>query len=161
MAPESVKIDKPQNVCCLVVEYLAGGTLKSYLIKNRIKKLPLKVVVRIALDIARGLSYMHSLNIVHRDVKTENMLLDKEGRVKITDFGVSRVEAANLSEMTVRTGTVGYMAPEVFIGIPYDRKCDVYSFGICLWEIYCCSMPFYNITSIEESSPAFYKVCCE
>ncbi|KAL2537985.1 Protein kinase superfamily protein [Forsythia ovata] len=112
MAPESVKIDKPQNVCCLVVEYLAGGTLKSYLIKNRIKKLPLKVVVRIALDIARGLSYMHSLNIVHRDVKTENMLLDKEGRVKITDFGVSRVEAANLSEMTVRTGTVGYMAPE-------------------------------------------------
>lgn len=57
---------------------------------------------------------MHSLKIVHRNVKTENMLLDKEGRVKITDFGVSRVEAANLAEMTGQTGTLGYMAPEVF-----------------------------------------------
>ncbi|CAA3022985.1 serine threonine- kinase HT1-like [Olea europaea subsp. europaea] len=157
MEPDGGKIDKPQNICCIVVEYLMGGTLKSYLIRNRIKKLPLKVVVGLALDIARGLSYMHSLKVVHRNVKTENMLLDKEGRVKITDFGVSRVEAANLAEMTGQTGTLGYMAPEVLIGNPYDQKCDVYSFGICLWEIYCCSMPFPNIASIEETSLVVYK----
>lgn len=61
------------------------------------------------------LSFLHSKNIVHRDVKTENVLLDKDGRVKIADFGVARLEASNLAEMTGYTGTPGYMAPEVSI----------------------------------------------
>jgi serine/threonine protein kinase len=59
------------------------------------------------------LSYLHSKKIVHRDVKTENMLLDKTRTVKIADFGVARVEASNPSDMTGETGTLGYMAPEV------------------------------------------------
>jgi serine/threonine protein kinase len=60
------------------------------------------------------LCYLHSEKIVHRDVKTENMLLDKTRTVKIADFGVARVEASNPSDMTGETGTLGYMAPEVF-----------------------------------------------
>lgn len=60
------------------------------------------------------LSYLHSEKIVHRDVKTENMLLDKTRTVKIADFGVARVEASNPNDMTGETGTLGYMAPEVF-----------------------------------------------
>lgn len=56
---------------------------------------------------------MHSKNIVHRDVKSENLLIDKDGRVKIADFGVARFQASNSSEMTGYTGTPGYMAPEV------------------------------------------------
>jgi serine/threonine protein kinase len=59
------------------------------------------------------LSYLHSKKIVHRDVKTENMLLDKTRTVKIADFGVARLEASNPSDMTGETGTLGYMAPEV------------------------------------------------
>lgn len=59
------------------------------------------------------LSYLHSQKIVHRDVKTENMLLDRSGTVKIADFGVARVEAQNPNDMTGETGTLGYMAPEV------------------------------------------------
>lgn len=59
MEPDGGKIEKPQNICCIVVEYLMGGTLKSYLIRNRIKKLPLKVVVGLALDIARGYISIH------------------------------------------------------------------------------------------------------
>lgn len=59
------------------------------------------------------LSYLHSEKIVHRDVKTENMLLDKSRTVKIADFGVARVEASNPNDMTGETGTLGYMAPEV------------------------------------------------
>lgn len=60
-----------------------------------------------------SLSYLHSKKIVHRDVKTENMLLDGHGTLKIADFGVARVEAQNPSDMTGETGTLGYMAPEV------------------------------------------------
>ncbi|KAF7806100.1 serine/threonine-protein kinase STY13-like [Senna tora] len=144
-------ISMPSNVCCVVVEYLPGG-LKSYLIKNRRRKLPFKVVIQLALDLARGLSYLHSQKIVHRDVKTENMLLDKSRTVKIADFGVARVEASNPNDMTGETGTLGYMAPEVLNGNPYNRKCDVYSFGICLWEIYCCDMPYPDLTFSEVTS---------
>ncbi|KAJ0982499.1 hypothetical protein J5N97_010754 [Dioscorea zingiberensis] len=142
----------PARACCVVVEYLPGGNLKQFLIKNRRKKLPYKIVIQIALDLARGLSYLHSRKIVHRDVKTENMLLDTHRTLKIADFGVARVEAQNPQDMTGETGTLGYMAPEVLNGKPYNRKCDVYSFGICLWEIYCCDMPYPDLSFAEVSS---------
>lgn len=149
---ENGHIGMPSNICCVVVEYLPGGALKSYLIKNRRRKLAFKVVVQMALDMARGLSYLHSQKIVHRDVKTENMLLDKTRTVKIADFGVARVEASNPNDMTGETGTLGYMAPEVLNGNPYNRKCDVYSFGICVWEIYCCDMPYPDLSFSEVTS---------
>lgn len=142
----------PARACCVIVEYLAGGTLKQYLIKNRRKKLTYKIVIQLALDLARGLSYLHSKKIVHRDVKTENMLLDTQRNLKIADFGVARVEAQNPKDMTGETGTLGYMAPEVLEGKPYDHKCDVYSFSICLWEIYCCDMPYPDLSFVEVSS---------
>ncbi|XWS40754.1 hypothetical protein CRYUN_Cryun17cG0022700 [Craigia yunnanensis] len=149
---ENGHIGMPSNVCCVVVEYCPGGALKAYLIKNRRRKLAFKVVVQLALDLARGLSYLHLKKIVHRDVKTENMLLDKTRTVKIADFGVARLEASNPNDMTGETGTLGYMAPEVLNGNPYNRKCDVYSFGICLWEIYCCDMPYPDLSFSEVTS---------
>ncbi|CAN6439683.1 unnamed protein product [Victoria cruziana] len=142
----------PARACCVVVEYQPGGTLKQFLIKNRRKKLAYKTVILLALDLARGLSYLHSRKIVHRDVKTENMLLDRTRTLKIADFGVARVEAQNPKDMTGETGTLGYMAPEVLNGQPYNRRCDVYSFGICLWEIYCCEMPYPYLSFAEVSS---------
>ncbi|PPS07747.1 hypothetical protein GOBAR_AA12907 [Gossypium barbadense] len=188
----------PSRACCVVVEYLPGGTLKNFLIRNRRKKLAFKVVIQLALDLSRGLlnfavkvldwgedgiataaeaaalrasfrqevavwhkldhpnvtklSYLHSKKIVHRDVKTENMLLDARRNLKIADFGVARVEAQNPKDMTGETGTLGYMAPEVLDGKPYNRRCDVYSFGICLWEIYCCDMPYADLSFAEVSS---------
>ncbi|XP_072978582.1 serine/threonine-protein kinase 54-like [Typha angustifolia] len=142
----------PARACCVVVEYLAGGTLKQYLFKNRRNKLAYKTVIQLALDLARGLSYLHSKKIVHRDVKAENMLLDSHRTLKIADFGVARVEAQNPKDMTGETGTLGYMAPEVLEGKPYNRRCDVYSFGICLWEIYCCDLPYPDLSFVEVSS---------
>lgn len=142
----------PARACCVVVEYLPGGNLKQYLIRNRRKKLALKIVIQLALDLSRGLSYLHSKKIVHRDVKTENMLLDSQRTLKIADFGVARVEAQNPRDMTGETGTLGYMAPEVLQGKPYNRRCDVYSFGISLWEIYCCDMPYPDLSFADVSS---------
>ena len=141
----------PSRACCVLVDFVSGGTLKSYLYKNRKKKLAFKVVVQLALDLARGLSYLHSKKIVHRDVKAENMLLDTQRTLKIADFGVARVEAQNPKDMTGETGTLGYMAPEVLDGKPYNRKCDVYSFGICLWETYCCDLPYMDLSFAEVS----------
>ncbi|MCO5583537.1 hypothetical protein L7F22_037448 [Adiantum nelumboides] len=66
------------NVCCVVVEYLAGGTLKNFLIRHIRKKPTFKAVMQLALDLSRGLSYLHSQSIIHRDVKSENMLLDRK-----------------------------------------------------------------------------------
>ncbi|XP_059448205.1 serine/threonine-protein kinase STY13-like [Corylus avellana] len=145
------------NGACVLIEYLPRGTLKSYLIKNMGRKLPFKIVIRLALDLARGLDYLHSMKVVHRDIKTENMLLDKNLTLKITDFGVARFQAMNPNEMTGNTGTPGYMAPEVMENEPYDRKCDVYSFGICLWEIYCCDMPYAQIRSSDLASSVLYQ----
>lgn len=142
----------PSRACCVLVEFLHGGTLKNYLYKNRKKKLAFKIVIQLALDLSRGLSYLHSKKIVHRDVKAENMLLDTNRNLKIADFGVARVEAQNPKDMTGETGTLGYMAPEVLDGKPYNRKCDVYSFGICLWEIYCCDLPYTDLSFAEVSS---------
>ncbi|KAJ9552794.1 hypothetical protein OSB04_016839 [Centaurea solstitialis] len=131
----------PSRACCVVVEYLPGGILKKFLIKNSRKKLPFKTVVQLARDLSRGLSYLHSKKIVHRDLKTEKMMFDENRTLKIVDFGVARVEAQNPRDMT-----------GVLEGKPYNRKCDVYSFGICLWEIYCCDMPYADLSFAEASS---------
>nr|GFC47583.1 serine/threonine-protein kinase HT1-like [Tanacetum cinerariifolium] len=143
--------------CCVVVEYVPGGTLKKHLRGNSKNKLSFKTVVKISLELAKGLSFLHSKKIVHRDVKTENMLLDANGTLKITDFGVARVEAQNPKDITGKTGTLTYMAPEVIDGKPYDRKCDVYSFAICLWEIYSCDMPYEDHDFAKLSSAVVHK----
>ncbi|KAJ9552795.1 hypothetical protein OSB04_016840 [Centaurea solstitialis] len=130
---------------------VAGGTLKK-LIKNSRKKRPFKTDIQLALDLSRGLSYLHSKKIVHRDLKTENMMLHANRTLKLVDFGVSRVEAQNPRDMTGVTGTLSYVALEVFEGKSYNRKCDVYSFGICIWEIYCCDMPYADLSFTKASS---------
>ncbi|CAN6315283.1 unnamed protein product [Urochloa humidicola] len=140
----------PNECCVVVVDYQHGGTLKTLLYNHRDKKLAYKKVVHLALDLARGLSYLHSKKIMHLDVKAENMLLDRKRTLKIADFGVARVEAQS-SDVTGQTGTLGYMAPEVLQGKPYDHKCDVYSFGILLWETYCCAMAYPNYSLADIS----------
>ncbi|KAF0889355.1 hypothetical protein E2562_023655 [Oryza meyeriana var. granulata] len=153
----------PERACCVVVEYLTGGTLKQHLIKQyrKNKKLSYREVVRLALGLARGLSFLHSKKIVHRDVKTENLLLDHQLNLKIADFGVARVvEAQDPKDLTGTTGTLAYMAPEVVAGKPYNRKCDVYSFGICLWETYCCDMPYRpyaDLSFVDFSSAVIHQ----
>ncbi|KAI4350706.1 hypothetical protein L6164_005136 [Bauhinia variegata] len=142
------KLDHP-NVTNFIGATMGSSELH---IQTENGQIGMPMVVQLALDLARGLSYLHSKKIVHRDVKTENMLLDKTRTLKIADFGVARIEASNPHDMTGETGTLGYMAPEVLNGNPYNRKCDVYSFGICLWEIYCCDMPYPDLSFSEVTS---------
>ncbi|KAL4569621.1 hypothetical protein LXL04_025263 [Taraxacum kok-saghyz] len=153
---QKTKKKNTESNFCIVCEYVRGGSLRSYLSKNRHKKLPFRTAIRFALDIASGLSYLHSKKVIHRDVKPENMLIDKQHMtIKLTDFGESIFEPSELLYTTGERGTRGFMAPEVVARKPYGRKCDVYSFGICLWEIYNCDMAY--TFNIDNLTPDIYR----
>ncbi|KAM0995639.1 hypothetical protein ACFX13_005796 [Malus domestica] len=147
----------PSRAGCVIVEFVPGAkTLKNFLIRNRRNKLAFKVVIQLAVDLSKGLSYLHSKKILHRDVIPENMLVDNHGTLKIVDFGVTIIETHKPRDMT------GYMAPEFLDGKPYNRKCDVYSFGFFLWEIYCYGMPYPNLSfdDVRQNLRPEIPRCC-
>ncbi|RLO07836.1 hypothetical protein DYB28_008786, partial [Aphanomyces astaci] len=99
-----------------------------------------------------GMNYLHLCNIMHRDLKSANVLLDVFGTVKISDFGLSCVlEAGTSSDLTAETGTYRWMAPEVIGHEPYSAKADVYSFGVILWEMIGKDQPFKGMTPIQAA----------
>ncbi|CAI5469542.1 unnamed protein product [Closterium sp. Yama58-4] len=155
VAPAEAKPPPGTPLWAIVTEYMSGGTLRSYLARRR--RLAEKDVLRIALDVARGLEYLHAHHIVHRDLKSDNILVSYKGSVKIADFGVARTEAKNPGDMTCETGTVRWMAPEVIDHKPYTRKVDVYSYGIVLWELVTCELPFKGLTFIQLAYNVVHK----
>eukprot|EP00475_Leptophrys_vorax_P041281 TRINITY_DN77854_c0_g1_i1.p1 TRINITY_DN77854_c0_g1~~TRINITY_DN77854_c0_g1_i1.p1 ORF type:complete len:292 (+),score=19.79 TRINITY_DN77854_c0_g1_i1:106-876(+) len=146
-APSDAKPPPGQPLWAIVTEFMSGGTLRNYLVRRG--KLGEKESVKLALHVARGLEYLHAHDVVHRDLKSDNLLMDHKNVVKIADFGVARTEAKNPGDMTCETGTVRWMAPEVIDHKPYTRKVDVYSFGIVLWELVTCELPFKGSTFIQ------------
>ncbi|KAK8360429.1 hypothetical protein V6Z12_A04G163600 [Gossypium hirsutum] len=123
---------KPPNLY-IVTEFMSGGSVYDYLHKQKgVFKLP--SLLKVAIDISKGMNYLHQNNIIHRDLKAPNLLMDENEVVKVADFGVARVKAQS-GVMTAETGTYRWMAPEVIEHKPYDHKADVFSFGIVLWEL--------------------------
>ncbi|KAL3744834.1 hypothetical protein ACJRO7_014012 [Eucalyptus globulus] len=128
------------NKMVLIYEYLAKGNLKNYLSDGDSRSLSWESRLRIAIDAAQGLEYLHhgcKPPIVHRDVKTANILLSESMEAKIADFGLSKVIPSDgLSNMTTSVvGTTGYLDPEYYISRKLNEKSDVYSFGIVLLEL--------------------------
>lgn len=118
---------------CIVTEYMLNGSVASFL-KERGSELTPTDRTLIALDVARGIEFLHSRGIIHRDLKSLNVLLDENKRAKICDFGLVRMKSNIV--MTGLIGTSMWMAPEVLVSSPnYDEKVDVYSFGVLLWEL--------------------------
>ncbi|KAJ3694329.1 hypothetical protein LUZ60_009809 [Juncus effusus] len=136
---------KKTPVFCIITEYMSGGSLRKYLHKQGPNSLPLKTVLKIALDIARGMNYLHSQGILHRDLKSENILLGEDLSVKVADFGISCIE----SECGTAKGfasTYRWMAPEMIKEKGHTKKVDVYSFGVVLWELLTGLIPFNGLT---------------
>ena len=100
--------------------------------------------VRMALEAAHGVQYLHERGIIHRDLKSQNLLLDSENTVKVADLGISRFMMSGQT-MTGQRGTPHWMAPEVIEGLRYTEKADVYSFGVILWELVSESEPFRGV----------------
>jgi len=118
----------------IVTEYVAGGNLRQFL-KDKKVDLPWELRIQIAIDIASGMAFLHSKNVIHRDLKSKNILVEDNWRVKVCDFGFARSVNTNRRQLMTVCGTNDWMAPEVMLGHPYDYKADIFSFGMILVEI--------------------------
>ncbi|KAM7273603.1 hypothetical protein ACFE04_028267 [Oxalis oulophora] len=147
---------KKTPVFCIITDYMAGGSLRSFLHQQEPYSVPLELVLKLALDIAYGIQYLHSQGILHRDLKSENLLLGEDMCVKIADFGISCLESQCGSAKGF-TGTYRWMAPEMIKEQPHTKKVDVYSFGIVLWELITTLIPFENMTPEQAAYAASEK----
>ena len=125
----------------IVFEYVEGETLKARI--NRIGALDVQEALAYAIEIARGLTVAHGRNMVHRDIKPQNVLIDAEGLAKLTDFGISRqLEQDGMTATGRVLGTTDYVAPEQAMGRGADQRSDVYSLGVVLYEMLTGRVPF-------------------
>ena len=148
---------KKPPVYCIITEYMSQGTLRMYLNKKEPYSLSVETILRLALDISRGMEYLHSQGVIHRDLKSNNLLLNDEMRVKVADFGTSCLETQCM-EAKGNMGTYRWMAPEMIKEKPYTRKVDVYSFGIVLWELTTALLPFQGMTPVQAAFAVAEKV---
>jgi serine/threonine protein kinase len=138
-------IDEADGQRFIALELLPGGTLRSEVRRYQAasRDIPLNLVVTYAIQIADALNHAHKRNIVHRDVKTENMLLTEDGKVKITDFGLAKLRSVkDLTRSGSTLGTAAYMSPEQIRGEEIDGRSDIFSFGVVLYELTTGRLPF-------------------
>ena len=155
----------------IAMEFIEGFSLSRIFSRVSPKRMPIAVVARIGMDAAAGLDYAHrladregrALNLVHRDVSPDNILVSFAGHTKMVDFGIAKAATPLRVSSQTRTGTVkgkhGYMAPEYLRGLPIDGRADVFALGVCLYKALTGLRPFNGATdamiaqSVLEATP--------
>ena len=139
-------VDNEDDIHFIVMELVEGITLKSFI--ERKGKLEIKEAVGIAIQIARGMESAHMNHIVHRDIKPQNIIISREGKVKVTDFGIAK--AINSNTITASAmGSVHYLSPEQARGGYSDEKSDIYSLGVTLYEMLSGRVPFTGDNTVS------------
>jgi serine/threonine-protein kinase len=131
----------------IAMEFLDGRSLKELILSRG--PAPVNVAIDYARQILDALRFSHRNGIVHRDIKPHNVIVDAEGRVKVTDFGIARAGASQMTEVGSIIGTAQYLSPEQAKGAPVDQTSDLYSVGIVLYELLTGKVPFTGESPVE------------
>src|SRR5438270_2288446 len=131
----------------IAMEYLDGRSMKELIVSRG--PAPISVAIDYARQILAAVGFAHRHGIVHRDIKPHNVLVDAEGRLKVTDFGIARAGASQMTEAGSIIGTAQYLSPEQAKGAPVDQTSDLYSVGVVLYELLTGTVPFSGDTPVE------------
>ena len=131
----------------IAMEFLDGRSLKELIVARG--SAPIKIAIEYARQILAALGAAHQHGIVHRDIKPHNVLVGGEGRLKVTDFGIARSGASQMTEVGSIIGTAQYLSPEQARGAPVDQTSDLYSVGVVLYEMLTGQVPFTGDTPLE------------
>ncbi|HEX5450641.1 MAG TPA: Stk1 family PASTA domain-containing Ser/Thr kinase [Gaiellaceae bacterium] len=131
----------------IAMEYLDGRTLKELLVRNG--PTPVPIAIDYSRQILGALAFAHRNNIIHRDIKPHNVVVGRDGRLKVTDFGIARSGTSQMTEAGSIVGTAQYLSPEQARGAPVDPRSDIYSLGIVLYEMLTGKVPFTGDTPVE------------
>ncbi len=131
----------------IAMEYLDGRSLKELIVGRG--PAPIKLAIEYTREILAAVGFAHRNGIVHRDIKPHNVLCGPEGRLKVTDFGIARSGASQMTEVGSIIGTAQYLSPEQARGAPVDQSSDLYSVGVVLYELLTGQVPFTGDTPLE------------
>jgi len=132
------------DVAYIAMEYVEGSSLAHYLANN--VRFSDSDVVAVLAQLLEALEHAHSHGVWHRDIKPGNVIMTRDGRIKMADFGIARIESAGLTQVGSMIGTPSYMAPEQFLGLDIDRRVDIYGAGVLLYQLLVGRAPFTGST---------------
>ena len=149
------EIDEVEDQCFISMEHIQGKSIKE-IVKE--KTLSLKEIVDITIQLGEGLNAAHKKDIIHRDMKSDNVMVTDEGEVKIMDFGLAKLKGVTkLTKTGATLGTIQYMSPEQAQGMQVDQRSDIFSFGVVLYEMITGQLPFKG----EHEAAVIYSIVNE
>ena len=148
-------VGKQEDMTYIVMQYIQGKSLKNLIASN--KRFSSREIIHLMVQLCDALDYAHRHGIVHRDIKPANIILDKHNKPHVVDFGVARVEMSTMTQAGATIGTPSYMSPEQVMGKKIDKRSDIFSLGVILYELITGQRPFQG----ESITTVIYKIVNE